>query len=248
MKNRRNFYRILHVQPEAPQEIIKASYRSLMTKLKAHPDLGGDHDTAVLINQAYAVLGDPEQRRRYDAELRRASGVPPVPPTAARRPASSAATRAYQRHAARPGGRASGLVCVFCESEAVAPADRTAARCAFCACPLVAVGATPAPRQLEVFGRRAAPRIAKTGALMLYPSWPHPGHRAQLRDLSLTGISVFSDFAPRTHQVLKLDSPLLCGVARVTSVRAMGGRYAIHGPLLVAEFATQSGGFVSARV
>ena len=44
MQNRRNLYRILHVQPEAPLEIIKASYRSLMTKLKLHPDLGGDHD------------------------------------------------------------------------------------------------------------------------------------------------------------------------------------------------------------
>ena len=37
MKNRRNYYRILHVQPEAPLEIIKASYRGLMTKLNVQP-------------------------------------------------------------------------------------------------------------------------------------------------------------------------------------------------------------------
>ena len=81
MQNRRNLYRILHVQPEAPLEIIKASYRSLMTKLKLHPDLGGDHEAAVLINQAYAVLGDPERRRRYDDLLRR-QGPPPAGPAA----------------------------------------------------------------------------------------------------------------------------------------------------------------------
>ena len=62
MENRRNLYRILHVQPDAPEEIIRSSYRTLMTKLRRHPDLGGDHFTATLINEAYAVLSDPEKR------------------------------------------------------------------------------------------------------------------------------------------------------------------------------------------
>ena len=65
---RRNHYRMLHVQPEAPPEIIAASYRTLMQKLRAHPDLGGDADYAVLLNEAYAVLSDPQRRQRYDAE------------------------------------------------------------------------------------------------------------------------------------------------------------------------------------
>ena len=30
MQNRRNYYRILHVQQDAPVEIIKTSYRTLM--------------------------------------------------------------------------------------------------------------------------------------------------------------------------------------------------------------------------
>ena len=49
-KNRRNYYRVLHVQPDAPIEVIKASYRALMGPLRHHPDLGGDHETAALIN------------------------------------------------------------------------------------------------------------------------------------------------------------------------------------------------------
>jgi len=63
LKNRRNYYRILHIQPDAPVEIIKASYRTLMQKLAQHPDLGGDHWNSALINEAKAVLTDPAERR-----------------------------------------------------------------------------------------------------------------------------------------------------------------------------------------
>ena len=59
MKNRRNFYRILQVQADAPVEVLKASYRTLMQRLKMHPDLGGDHGQAALLNEAFATLTDP---------------------------------------------------------------------------------------------------------------------------------------------------------------------------------------------
>ena len=91
MKNRRNYYRLLHVQPEAPLEVIKASYRSLMTKLKGHPDLGGDHDAAVLINEAYAALTNPDKRREYDQTLKQRRPAPP-PDSAPRRTRRQSAT------------------------------------------------------------------------------------------------------------------------------------------------------------
>lgn len=71
-ENRRNYYRILHVQRDAPPAIIKNSYRTLMQRLKMHPDLGGDHWNAAVINEAYAVLSDPKKRAEYDASLGRA--------------------------------------------------------------------------------------------------------------------------------------------------------------------------------
>lgn len=55
MRNRRNYYRILHVQPEAPPEIITAAYRTLMGPLRQHPDRGGSHQAAALLNEAYVV-------------------------------------------------------------------------------------------------------------------------------------------------------------------------------------------------
>lgn len=71
MKNKRNYYRILHVQPDAPVELIKMSYRTIMQKLKKHPDLGGDEWDASVINEAYAVLSDKRLRAAYDARLLR---------------------------------------------------------------------------------------------------------------------------------------------------------------------------------
>ena len=68
-KNKRNYYRVLFVQPDAPMEIIQASYRTIMQKLKAHPDLGGDTWNASVINEAYQTLIDHEKRVSYDAAL-----------------------------------------------------------------------------------------------------------------------------------------------------------------------------------
>ena len=69
MKNRRNYYRLLRVQPDASLEIIKHSYRTLMQKLQHHPDLGGEEWNARNINMAYATLRDPKKRATYDRKL-----------------------------------------------------------------------------------------------------------------------------------------------------------------------------------
>ena len=68
-KNLRNYYRVLFVQPDAPMEIIQASYRTIMQKLKAHPDLGGDTWNAAVINEAYQTLIDPARRVAYDKTI-----------------------------------------------------------------------------------------------------------------------------------------------------------------------------------
>mgnify|MGYP000146057832 CR=1 FL=1 len=67
-RERRNLYRILHVQPEAPAEVIKAAWRALMSTLRAHPDLGGDTETAARLNAAYEVLSDPVRRAAAEAD------------------------------------------------------------------------------------------------------------------------------------------------------------------------------------
>lgn len=61
-----DYYELLQVHPRASPEMIKKAYRTLMGEMGAHPDLGGDEERAKLLNEAYAVLGDPDVRRAYD--------------------------------------------------------------------------------------------------------------------------------------------------------------------------------------
>lgn len=71
-----DYYAILQVPPDADLLQIKKAYHRLMFALDAHPDRGGDHLQATLINEAWALLRDPAARHVYD-ELRL---PPPVPP------------------------------------------------------------------------------------------------------------------------------------------------------------------------
>jgi curved DNA-binding protein CbpA len=253
MNNRRNFYRILHVQPEAPLEIIKASYRSLMTKLRGHPDLGGDHESAVLINQAYAVLSDPQRRRQYDEMIHspksqgRTTHEAPVNTTG---PTSHRRTGAYYRptwNDGRPDSYTAQQRCLFCGA-VIAPTKQANKYCAHCASPLASAKPIPNDRLGELFGRRASPRIAKAGALVIYPSWPHAGYPARLRDLSPSGISMLTEYGVRTGQILKFNSDNLKGIARVVSVRANGANFSVHAAFLTAEFVSKAGVFVTEKV
>jgi hypothetical protein len=71
---RKDYYRILQVDPGAPVEVIGAAYRTLLRVLGKHPDLGGSDREARLIIEAYSTLSDPERRRAYDQWLRAHSG------------------------------------------------------------------------------------------------------------------------------------------------------------------------------
>ncbi len=68
-EERRNYYRTLNVQPDASIEIIKNNYRTLLQKLKMHPDLGGQNWNATIINEAYNTLRDPLKQAAYDKKL-----------------------------------------------------------------------------------------------------------------------------------------------------------------------------------
>lgn len=71
--NMQNLYDLLGVNPKATQEEIKTAYRN---KLKEwHPDKNPDRQEAAeemtkLLNQAYAILRDPTERKNYDKMLR----------------------------------------------------------------------------------------------------------------------------------------------------------------------------------
>lgn len=65
----KNYYEVLGVSPDADADTIKKTYRKLARKY--HPDVNAGDPSAEerfkSISEAYRVISDPEQRKRYDA-------------------------------------------------------------------------------------------------------------------------------------------------------------------------------------
>ena len=200
-KNRRNYYRLLHVQPDAPTEVIKSSYRTLMRTLKQHPDLGGDGWNAALINEAYAVLCDPEARKGYDRERagrksseRSTDGTPTTPAGSDRQ---------------APAER---CICLFCQTDN-SRRDQSADKCCCgCGAPLRLVDITADNSTERATGRIEHPVDMSYQVNSLRPV-SIPG---QVVDLSPTGLRFLSRQQLFPGRVIKIDTPTLSALARVT--------------------------------
>lgn len=59
-----SLYDILKIKKDATPEEIKEAYRNAAKS--NHPDKEGSHDKMTEVNKAYAVLRNPESRKRYD--------------------------------------------------------------------------------------------------------------------------------------------------------------------------------------
>ncbi len=75
MRTDKNYYAIFKIDSSATEEQIRKAYRALAREY--HPDVNSNPAAADIfrdIQEAYEVLGDPEQRRTYD-RLREAEGL-----------------------------------------------------------------------------------------------------------------------------------------------------------------------------
>lgn len=219
MSETRNYYRILHVDPDAPVEVVRASYRTLMQRMKKHPDLGGDHQHAALINEAYAVLTDPVRRAEYDRT----------------RKASCAGGR--RRRSSEPDP------CPFCHaSPGTAAPPEPEDSCGHCSSPLF-----PAEHlRLDASDQRLMQRMPRELSVTCYTYWPQsPGHRATMRDLSLNGMQVTAAFRVDTGVLVKVDSALCQSIARVAWCTPDGRGWLIGLEFVTLRFHRSRGSFVS---
>ncbi len=95
-----NHYETLKVSPQANQAEIKQAYRRLVKLF--HPDSQqqtANHEQIIQINAAYEILGDTQNRTRYDQELEhKTQKLPSSPP-----PRTASEQKRYQSN--RPTGR-----------------------------------------------------------------------------------------------------------------------------------------------
>ena len=251
-ENRRNFYRVLQVQPDAPTEVIKASYRTLMQKLKAHPDLGGDSWNAAVINEAYAVLSDPGRRAEYDRQqddlkrqvgkAARANGSQVTPTTSGPTPTTGRA-RAESPQPLRDV--AASTTCPFCGNVHSTGGYHTLEFCSRCHASLKTVLTDDTGRG------RMANRIEHGGDLSFVLQWP-PLHRyrAAVVNLSPTGIQIVSPVRLPSGQRLKLESDSLNAVAVVSrcEISPASAGYRVGAQFLTLDLRRTTGTFFSASV
>jgi hypothetical protein len=192
MKNRRNYYRILQVQPDAPAEIIRASYRTLMRELKIHPDLGGSTWDAEVLNEAYETLSNPERRAAYDEELFLKY---------------TKQTGAYSKHPITP------VFCPICKRPLSRKA-RPGELCLTCQTPLPSEE-SPSPEQVKP---RSIGRIKKSEQIRYYSTWPGKAEQGRMIDFSPKGMRFIckEKLAPQT--VLKISSALFEASGTVTNL------------------------------
>ncbi len=203
MENRRNYYRILHVQPDAPIALIKSSYRTLMQTLKMHPDLGGDHWNAQLINEAYAVLSEQEKREEYNAHL--LNRLTPNRTT-------DSGVRSDQPS---PGPvKVTMDFCLFCKTPyRVESVALLGGLCQECGSPLCRL---PIETTTIDFRRRLQ-RIEKSEILNYYTYWPQLPKVGIVLNISPRGVGLLvkNRIVDEVGMMVKLESPSFSAVARI---------------------------------
>jgi curved DNA-binding protein CbpA len=191
-KNRRNYYRILQVQPDAPLEIIHSSYRTIMKELKRHPDLGGSTSDASILNEAYETLSDPSRRTAYDEKLfleyTKQTGSPakqPLTPT----------------------------FCPVCR-QSLSRKPNPGEFCTTCQTPLK----SDDPQKSGAASHRFFERTKSSEQILYYSKWPGKAEQGRMIDFSPIGMRFIcrEKLAPQT--VLKISSESLEASGTVTNM------------------------------
>ncbi len=94
------YYDDLGLSARASGDEVRQAYLNLVRLL--HPDLASEpslkrfsENQLKRVSRAYAVLSDPDRRRRYDSQLARADEEPPEEPVSARRSVGRSRARAW---------------------------------------------------------------------------------------------------------------------------------------------------------
>ena len=229
MDNRRNYYRILQVQPDAPFEIIRTSYLTHLQKLKQHPDLGGDHWNATVLNEAFETLKDEEKRAEYDKEL------------------FQHYTKNFYSKDKEEKQPVTTVFCPFCK-RALARADHSGQ---ICACNNNQFQAEIQDCEREGY-KRSLVRTQKLEKLQFITSNSEEIYEALMVDLSPKGIRFLCKKALTLNEIIKIDNSLFRAIAEINSsqksIEDNKIYYSIGAHFHSISFTDQEGTFLSTSV
>lgn len=251
VKNQRNYYRILQIQPDASLPVIIASYSALIK----YP-----FQNIELLDEAYAVLANPAVRIRYDAFLTGSRSIH-IQDNARDREQSKPLLTAFSVSSgieapANPvhepathtiiqsQASASLRHCVFCYT---AFANQLAVyqsnHCPQCNSPLPDEHDRPVKLK-----QRAHRRLDADGLLDFYLFWPDTPYQATLQNLSPSGLRFLTEASLDTGDTIKIDAPNFKAVAEVAHIQHIeGNRKAVGARFLAIQFTHERGNFVVAR-
>lgn len=201
-----------------------------------HPDLGGDNERAAAINEAYAVLMEPDHRAAYDKSRgpnKNDAGF-----------ATSGQQQEY--HRTEPAVR-----CAFCRTPMNSVAQGAGNHdvdddfCSNCSSPLFMAAAV----QDEEGDRRSILRVPKDTPLVLCTHWPQQEpYFGRTDDISLNGMRFRCTPGLAIDQIIKLDTQILRAVAQVTRVERGSNYWDVGVKFLTLYFEQSRGSFIRDRV
>ncbi len=249
-----DYYKLLHVQHDAPEPVIKASYRAMMQKLKHHPDKGGDVEFAQLLNDAAKTLCNPDTRAQYDA-LRNeivGSSSPSQSPTDNVRTAREEASKNWgapggsptseqshevvpEQHSTQVNPLSVSTQCPFClnsesgdsSGQFPVPAYEISRRCKKCN------GATTPITHVTLSDDEELRRLhrqAFKSPAQLWMSWPSSIERdATVTDFSPEGCAMLCDAQLALGQIVMIETALFNAICRVRHCSSVDSNHWVSG-------------------
>jgi hypothetical protein len=239
--NRRNYYRILQIQPDASMAVIIASYNVLTS----YPFQNSD-----VLNDAFAVLVNPILRMRYDSLLAGSAKPQPAQLQSARQhdaliPGIDANTRGHPR--TQPDITTVLRHCVFCHTPFVYQLGLYPnALCLECHSPLSI--AIARDKGLFLQKHRACARACADGSLAFYRHWPDTPRHGVLQDLSPKGMRFLTRSPLDINDIIKIEASRFNAVAEVAHLQHTKEDYVSAGVrFLTIKFAQERGNFIVAH-